>query len=269
MKKTILMLSLVFGIGVSFWAQTNLLSNPGAENNYDGWTKTDGGDGWSINVVGSGGSGTPKSGNNFWVSSYEFCTLTQTIDLLSAGYTEGYLDTTPDISAGSFVRSSTWCAAIATIKVELCAANGSVISTHFVCENLEITNETDWEEKSLIISGYGTGVRKINFYLIGKDVPWWTGHFGAQFDDAYLNLTESPTTSIANNSTKAITVSPNPASDFITLEGENGLIRIYDMKGRMVFSHDAKTNEHINISTLKTGIYVLKTDSQSFKLVKK
>ena len=257
------------GMGLTSVAQTNLLSNPGAENNYDGWTRTDGGDGWSINVVGNQGTATPRSGSNFWVSSYEFCTLAQTVDLVSAGYSEALLDAAPDISAGAFVRSNVWCAAVATIKVELCAANGSVLSTHYVCQDLTIPMNSDWIDQSLVISAYGIGVRKINFYLIGKDVPWWALYFGAQFDDSYLTIAGAPTTAIGGASTKTITVSPNPSSDFITLGGNSGLIRIYDMKGSLVLSHNATANERIDISSLTNGVYVLNTDNQNIKLVKK
>lgn len=269
MKKSILFLSLMVGMGVSSVAQTNLLTNPGAENNYDGWTRTDGGDGWSINVVGNQGTATPRSGSNFWASSYQFCTLAQTVDLVSAGYSEAVLDAAPDISAGAFVRSNLWCAAVATIKVELCAANGSVISTHFVCQNLTIPMNSDWIDQSLVISAYGTGVRKINYYLMGKDGCGWGLYFGAQFDDSYLTIAGAPTTAINDVNSKTITISPNPSSDFITLGGNSGLIRIYDMKGSLVLSHNATTNERIDISSLTNGVYVLKTDNQNIKLVKK
>ena len=269
MKKTFITLSLMLGIAVLSSAQTNLLTNPGAESNYDGWIKTDGGDGGSINVVELGGMGTPHSGTNFWVSSYEYCTLAQTIDLISAGYSEAALDAAPDIKAGAFVATNTRTAALATIKVELCNENDEVISTHFVCNNYEIPVNTTWEEKSLVISNYGIGVRKIKFYLIGKDTRWWIGFFGAQFDDAYLSIAVSPTTAIDEASIKTITVLPNPASDFITLGESSGLIRIYDLKGSLVLSHNAIANEKIDIRSLNNGVYVLKTGHQNIKLVKK
>lgn len=257
------------GIGVSSWAHSNLLTNPGAESNYEGWTRTDGGDGWSINVVGNQGTATPRSGSNFWASSYHFCTLAQTVDLVSAGYSETLLDAAPDISAGAFIRSNVWCSAIATVKVELCDANGSVLSTHFVCQDLEIPMNSDWIEKSLVISAYGAGVRKVKFYLMGKDGCYWGLFFGAQFDDSYLTIAGSPTTAINVVPAKTITIMPNPSSDFICLGENSGLIRIFDMKGSLVLSYTAKKNEQINISSLAKGVYVLKTDSQNVKFVKK
>lgn len=269
MKKTFITLSLMLGIAVLSSAQTNLLTNPGAESNYDGWIKTDGGNGWSINVVELGDMGTPHSGTNFWVSSYEYCTLAQTIDLISAGYSQAVLDAAPDITAGAFIATNTRTESVATIKVELCAADGAVISTHFVCNNFVIPTNTTWMQKSLVIKGYGAGVRKVNFYLIGKDMNWWYGHFGAQFDDAYLSIAVSPTTAIDEASIKTITVLPNPASDFITLGESSGLIRIYDLKGSLVLSHNAIANEKIDIRSLNNGVYVLKTGHQNIKLVKK
>lgn len=250
-------------------AETNLLTNAGAENNYDGWTKIDGGNGWRINTVGLDLIGTPRSGNNLWVSSYEFCTLIQDIDLLAAGFTESQLDVSPNIRAGAFIATNSRTGAYTTIKLELCDANGDMLSTHYVCNNINTPLNTSWTEKSHIISSYGTGVRKLKFYLIGKDDRWWLGHFGTQFDDAFVYVGSSVSTGIDKESSNAITVWPNPATDFIYLGENNGPVKIYDLKGSLVFSQNAVANERIDISKLQNGVYVLKTNNQNIKLVKK
>jgi hypothetical protein len=63
----------------------NLLTNPGAESEYTGWTKTDGGTGWNTTFR------TARTGAKSWASSFQNCTLTQTVDLLAQGYTSGAL----------------------------------------------------------------------------------------------------------------------------------------------------------------------------------
>lgn len=272
MKKTTLVLVLLLGIGMTALAETNLLVNPGAEANFDGWTRTDSGDGWAINLageVGSGVTGIPRSGINFWASSHSnYSILTQTIDLLSAGYSASELDATPDIHAGVFIRSNTYAAGKATIMVELCTEDGSILTTHDICNALTIPMNSDWEEKFLVISEYGTGVRKINFFLKGRDDTGWDGYFGTQFDDAYVYLTESTPTSISNESTHEINISPNPVVDFITINGENGLVHIYDISGHLVLTDNINSNKQLNVSSLPKGLYVVKTETQHLKFIK-
>jgi hypothetical protein len=65
-----------------------------------------------------------------------------------------------------------------------------------------------------------------------------------------------------------ITVYPNPVSDYVTLSGEKGLVRIYDMNSRMVLNQDITLNKQINVSSLPKGIYIVKTSTKSYKLVK-
>jgi len=161
------------------------MTNPGAENNFVGWSKTDGGSGWGIHVD------NPHSGNNCWASSYEYCTISQTVDLLSAGYTASELDASPDILSGAYVRSDIYNGGTYTIQVELLTANGTVDSTIYISNNESINEKIDWIYKPIIITNYGTGIRKIAFTLIGKDKKWWAGQSGPAFDDTYLYLSKA------------------------------------------------------------------------------
>lgn len=268
MKKTILLMPLLWGLCTLLVAQTNLLTNPGAESDYEGWIKTDGGNGWSTTLMGEYAPAVPRTGLKNWTSSYGWCTLVQTVDLLSANFTENYLDATPNIEAGVYVATAQHAAAYATIKVELCDANGLVLSTHYVCDYLEIPANTSWTEKKLLIIGYGTGVRKIKFHLMGIDKPGWAGYWGPQFDDAFLKLTQSDPTFANAATSQGIKVYPNPSTDFISLGDAKGWIRIYDTKGAIVLSLEAKAHERINISSLEKGIYILKNENQMIKLIK-
>lgn len=249
--------------------ETNLLTNPGAESDYDGWTKIDDGNGWSTTTVGLDLAATPRSGNKIWVSSYYNCTLIQTIDLLAAGFTASQLDASPNINAGVFVATNDLTGGIATIKLELLDANDDVLSTHYVCNNINIPTNTSWTEKSVLVSSYGAGVRKIKFYLIGKDDRYWAGHFGTQFDDAFVYVGGSVSTSIDELSSNTIKIWPNPASNFLSLGETSGPIKIYDLNGGLLLTQNTVANERIDISSLQNGVYVLKIDNQNIKLIKK
>ncbi len=170
-------------------AGINILDNPGAESDYASWTVTNGGSGWAI-ATGTGGLGTKS-----WASSFQTCTLVQTIDLLAKGYTAEVLDLSPTITAGAFVypgwASLTSCGTI-TIKVELLDGSSSVISTTYISNNesLPITMLT-WTDKGTTISGYPSGMRSIRMTLSGKDSKNWTGQYGPIFDDAYIQVNGS------------------------------------------------------------------------------
>ncbi len=75
---------------------------------------------------------------------------------------------------------------------------------------------------------------------------------------------------------QVLTFYPNPATDLLTISdtSEISAIEIYDISGKNVLSQDLNVKKtDLNISKLKTGMYILKTNSngksQSFKFIKK
>lgn len=63
---------------------------------------------------------------------------------------------------------------------------------------------------------------------------------------------------------------PNPVSDFIFLNNnEYNFIEIYDINGKLCFRNKTSINDFINVSYLKQGSYILKTDTElTFKFIK-
>lgn len=71
--------------------------------------------------------------------------------------------------------------------------------------------------------------------------------------------------------TKVI-VFPNPSSDFIYVETnkeEASEITIYNTQGQLVIRAKMPSGYPINISSLVAGVYVLKVENQTIKLLKK
>ncbi len=65
-----------------------------------------------------------------------------------------------------------------------------------------------------------------------------------------------------------VQVYPNPAADWLRVSGPAGTsVDIYDMEGRLQLT--AETNKRIDISVLSTGIYLVYTSDQQYKLIKK
>jgi peroxiredoxin len=64
---------------------------------------------------------------------------------------------------------------------------------------------------------------------------------------------------------------PNPANDFVTLSGENlGTVRVYNTLGQKVDEFEANGSElRINTTGYENGVYFVKTDEKTMKLVVK
>jgi hypothetical protein len=203
-------------------AQTNLLTNPGAESNYDGWTATSNGDGWGID-------GSSLNGSACWASSYNSSTMTQTIDLLAKGYTEADLDAAPVISAGIYVRTNSYSGGTISITVELLNSSGVVVYTQKIADNVLIDKNLDWSLKNSYITNYGSGVRKIRFTFSGSDNVGWSGHYGPCFDDAFVNIVNTDcvanTTPASNKQIHSATLGAsiyNSDTDSKTIQFEYG-----------------------------------------------
>ncbi|HNX01992.1 MAG TPA: hypothetical protein PKK33_11535, partial [Candidatus Cloacimonadota bacterium] len=82
----LLLLLISYSMLVAEPFDTNLLKNPGLENNLNNWTVINGGNGW---VMINGDSVNPSK---FVASSYAWSTLSQGIDLIAAGFSAYELD---------------------------------------------------------------------------------------------------------------------------------------------------------------------------------
>ncbi|MEO8761975.1 MAG: hypothetical protein ABI448_13850, partial [Bacteroidia bacterium] len=103
MKKIYLFLIisvLTLSARAQYCSYPNLLNNPGAESGLTGWTFTNGGSGW---IAYAGGA---YEGQNAFVASYAWCVKTQTVDLVTSGYTRAVLNTQPAITVKEQFRGS-------------------------------------------------------------------------------------------------------------------------------------------------------------------
>ncbi|WP_108808277.1 T9SS type A sorting domain-containing protein [Aquimarina spinulae] len=89
---------------------------------------------------------------------------------------------------------------------------------------------------------------------------------------AWESLGDCSTYKSAKKSNSSFTVSPNPASNIISIKGNTGItsVEIYSIQGRKVLTSDSKT---IDISGLINGLYILKLHTkdsvvETFKIMK-
>ena len=183
LKGFILMLLLVFNL----FSQANLLTNPGAETgSMSSWAVTaNGGDGW---LAGSGG--LPKSGTNYFATSYAWDVMNQKVDILAKGYTANQLDNNkPEIIFSQWI-STPYQNGSYFLTFKLLAADGiTVLNSHSIGTQAAPINRDaaeDWIEQTYTFKNYSSGVRYSVIEVGGKDRSFWLGHYGTKFDDASI-----------------------------------------------------------------------------------
>ncbi len=70
----------------------------------------------------------------------------------------------------------------------------------------------------------------------------------------------------------SVSVSPNPASEYITIkagEGQQGTVRIVDVLGNVVLNESMTSNKKVNVSTFRNGIYFVIVQPDNGKAVNK
>lgn len=162
----------------------NLLTDPGAESgNLNGWTiLSNGGNGWAVENY------DVHSGTNCAVTSWQLDSRSQTVDLVSAGYTGAQLDAAPAIAVGEWVATRFDSGGQYYVLVELQDANHNTVATWSVgnSSNLVTVNAgSPYQLISHTFKNYGAGVRYLHFEDGGHDTNGWDGNYGIRFDDAF------------------------------------------------------------------------------------
>ena len=161
-------------------ATTNLLTNGSfSTGDSTGWT-----------VIDNGGSGATFGGNTY-ATSYTWCSISQTVDLLAAGYTEGQLDAAPDF----IFDVTTWQRfdhdGQYYLEYKLLESDGSTVATSSlygsVGSPIYLAADTAAFTTEYTFSNYGSGVRYAYIKIAGQDgTPNWGGQYGPYFTAASI-----------------------------------------------------------------------------------
>ena len=161
---------------------TNLVTNPGATSGTSGWSViANGGNGWSTTGGNHDGDGAS------WITSYGWARKSQTIDLLSKGFSADYLDSQPTISVSDWYSQSSYGGDLYNLKVQLRDASNNVIASY---DTGTLTAVSGWTEAAHVFENYGTGVRSIYIEHGGRDGENWGGHYGTRIDDTSITIGE-------------------------------------------------------------------------------
>jgi len=86
------------------------------------------------------------------------------------------------------------------------------------------------------------------------------------FDNSVLS-----TQNISQNKSKYI-LYPNPSNDFIRIKSLNAdklEVSIYALDGKLLLKGNYVSDQNIDISQLPAGVYIVKSNTETFKLIKK
>ncbi len=104
----------------------------------------------------------------------------------------------------------------------------------------------------------------------GKDKGWMNGDSEVRMDNlALVNTTNLSTDDFLASNVK---VYPNPARDFITVESNTvqlSSVSVFDVLGKNVLTQNKLTNNRIDVSSLVSGIYFVKINSEDATTTRK
>ncbi|HZK03838.1 MAG TPA: T9SS type A sorting domain-containing protein [Bacteroidaceae bacterium] len=97
-----------------------------------------------------------------------------------------------------------------------------------------------------------------------------TDNFWNNVWTAKISPVSSPTSGVNNLNTSKISIYPNPFTDYIVVSAQkNGTATIYNLSGKAMLNTDIKNgSNYIDTSLLTKGVYILKIDGNSIKIIK-
>ena len=86
--------------------------------------------------------------------------------------------------------------------------------------------------------------------------------------ESTFTVNVTPATGIDKNEIGSLRISPNPAANFITVNTD-GKVEIFTANGVKVYENAAYTADtQINVSHLTNGVYIVKVNGKTVKLIK-
>ncbi|XP_070812401.1 LOW QUALITY PROTEIN: F-box only protein 2 [Pituophis catenifer annectens] len=171
----------------------NLVKNPNGEEDLQHWEDVqNGGDGWKVEELpGDFGKDFPKEEvHTYFVSSFDWCSKSQIIDLQAEGYWEELMDTTqPKIVVKDWYAARCDAGCLYHLKVKLLSANEDTVA-EFESETIAVPqdNEGEWAEITHTFADYGPGVRFVRFEHGGQDTVFWKGWYGARVTSSTVTV---------------------------------------------------------------------------------
>ncbi len=127
-----------------------------------------------------------------------------------------------------------------------------------------------WQTPLTISSTVFTGVDKTNctLYVPTGTVAAYDGN--TEWTDFIISAYSASAIETSQKN-ETISIAPNPTVDGFTINASNHStsLVIVDLSGRTVLSQQVAGNDYVNVSNLKSGVYVVNVNGKSIKLVKR
>ena len=166
-----------------------------------------------------------------FITSYNWCTRSQTIDLLAAGFSEAFLDRSPPLLATESFKGHQNTADFYFLRVELRDENGAVLdSWEAGTQAAALVADGTWRTESHTFENYPAGVRQIYWEDGGDDAEFWAGHYGTLLDGAELSFIDPAPTGIdVTPGTYPVGAVAGGAAGVLTSEDTAGSVHTYEL----------------------------------------
>jgi len=117
------------------------------------------------------------------------------------------------------------------------------------------------------VAGLHTYTSLISFRFESSDMGAWGINTPTYFaiDDIY----HSPAMNVFENTTLTVDVYPNPINETLNIKGENGILRLLDVKGNLILAQEHMQYSVLNTSNLSNGIYFIELTNSNGKFIQK
>ncbi|KAJ1526142.1 hypothetical protein ONE63_009303 [Megalurothrips usitatus] len=168
----------------------NLVKNGSAEDDLKHWSAGNaiyGGSRWKVENQPIGCDAFPAGTRKCFVTSFEWCSAEQIINLRHFGLTPNFMK-----HVKPFIYIEEWhtgrfdCGFEYSLNVTLLSNSWDIVDT-FVYNTLG--HSTEWKKVRHCFSNYDKEVAAIVFTHKGKDTQFWAGHYGSKITGARVYVT--------------------------------------------------------------------------------
>jgi len=202
-------LATVAALSASAW-EIELLTN-GAGTTLDGWVNAYSGSGsdFGIQLI---------EDVSWFASSYNPCSLSQTVTLTDCGLSADDIQSNPTVTASGIVMTATQASGhvskTCNVKVYELDANGNALATHTIMDR---ANELISPPAAFSATfSLNSSTRQLKYEMNGQDYDGWSGRYGPKFRNCSLkfnmslNLADKDIYTVAENTTLQGTLGISP-----------------------------------------------------------
>ncbi len=110
-------------------------------------------------------------------------------------------------------------------------------------------------------------VYELSFKFESSDIGLYGMNTPTYF--ALDDLVISKSTGLSETVLSNVSIYPNPIQNELTISGENGLIEIYDISGKVLITKEHTYFSVLNVSDLNSGSYILKLTNENGSMIQK